>query len=101
MAVGLLLATGAFYWAASRELQNSIPAAVVRRDLALVLAIIVFAGTAATLMGAWHFTSSAVRPVAEITAQATRIEAGTLDQRIAAHAETEEYAGLVAVLNRM
>ena len=101
MAVGLLLTTGAFYWAASRELQNSIPAAVVRRDLALVLAIIVLAGTAATLMGAWHFTSSAVRPVTEITAQATRIEAGTLDQRIAAHADTEEYEGLVAVLNRM
>src|SRR5437773_9192885 len=52
-------------------------------------------------MGAWHFTSSAVRPVAEITAQATRIEAGTLDQRILAHADTEEYEGLVAVLNRM
>jgi heavy metal sensor kinase len=101
MAVGLLLATGAFYWAALRELQNSIPAAVVHRDLALVLAIIVFAGTAATLMGAWHFTSSAVRPVTEITAQATRIETGTLDQRIVAHADTEEYEGLVAVLNRM
>jgi two-component system heavy metal sensor histidine kinase CusS len=52
-------------------------------------------------VGAWHFTSSAVRPVAEITAQATRIEAGTLDQRIVAHADTEEYEGLVAVLNRM
>jgi len=101
MAVGLLLATGAFYWAASRELQDAIPAADVRRDLLLVLAIIVAAGTAATLMGAWHFTSSAVRPVAEITAQATRIEAGTLDQRIVAHADTEEYEGLVAVLNRM
>jgi two-component system heavy metal sensor histidine kinase CusS len=42
-----------------------------------------------------------VRPVAEITEQATRIEAGTLDQRILAHADTEEYEGLVAVLNRM
>jgi heavy metal sensor kinase len=52
-------------------------------------------------MGAWHFTSSAVRPVSEITGQATRIEAGTLNQRIIAHAETEEYEGLVAVLNRM
>jgi two-component system heavy metal sensor histidine kinase CusS len=70
-------------------------------DLILVLAAVVLAGTAATLIGAWHFTSSAVRPVAEITAQATRIEAGTLDQRILAHADTEEYEGLVAVLNRM
>ncbi len=101
MAVGLLLATGAFYWSASRALQESIPSAVLRNDLLLVLVSIVVAGTAATLMGAWHFTSSAVRPVAEITAQATRIEAGTLDQRILTHADTEEYEGLVAVLNRM
>jgi len=101
MAAGLLLATGAFYWAASRALQESVPPDVLRRDLLLVLASIVVAGTAATLMGAWHFTSSAVRPVTEITAQATGIEAGTLDQRILAHADTEEYEGLVAVLNRM
>jgi heavy metal sensor kinase len=101
MAAGLLLATGAFYWSASRALQESVSPAVLRGDLVLVLASIVVAGTAATLMGAWHFTSSAVRPVAEITAQATGIEAGTLDQRIFAHADTEEYEGLVAVLNRM
>ncbi len=101
MAAGLLLATGAFYWSASRALQESVSPAVLRSDLLIVLASIVVAGTAATLMGAWHFTSSAVRPVSEITAQATRIEAGTLDQRILAHADTEEYEGLVAVLNRM
>jgi len=101
MAVGLLLATGAFYWSASRALQESVSPTVLRSDLLVVLVAIVVAGTAATLMGAWHFTSSAVRPVAEITAQATRIEAGTPDQRILAHADTEEYEGLVAVLNRM
>lgn len=101
MAAGLLLATGAFYWSASRALQESVPLDVLRSDLLLVLLTIVVAGTAATLMGAWHFTSSAVRPVSEITEQATRIEAGTLDQRIQAHADTEEYEGLVAVLNRM
>lgn len=101
MAAGLLLATGAFYWSASRALQEAVSPAVLRSDLLLVLAAIVIAGTATTLMGAWHFTSSAVRPVEEITAQATRIETGTLDQRIIAHADTEEYEGLVAVLNRM
>jgi two-component system, OmpR family, heavy metal sensor histidine kinase CusS len=101
MAAGLILATGAFYWSASRALEEPVPPAVLRFDLLLVLIAIVVAGTAATLMGAWHFTSSAVRPVSEITAQATRIEAGTLNQRILAHAETEEYEGLVAVLNRM
>jgi two-component system heavy metal sensor histidine kinase CusS len=101
MAAGLLLATSAFYWAAARALQQRVPAATLEIDLLFTLAVIVLAGTAATLMGAWHFTSSAVRPVAEITDQATRIEAGTLDQRIRAHADTEEYEGLVAVLNRM
>jgi heavy metal sensor kinase len=101
MAAGLLFATGAFYWAASRALQQSVPTRTLEVDLMFTLAVIVFAGTAVTLMGAWHFTSSAVRPVAEITEQATRIEAGTLDQRILAHADTEEYEGLVAVLNRM
>ncbi len=101
MAAGLLLATGAFYWAASRALHVPLSIPTLELDLILVLAAVVLAGTSATLIGAWHFTSSAVRPVAEITAQATRIEAGTLDQRILAHADTEEYEGLVAVLNRM
>jgi signal transduction histidine kinase len=102
MAAGLLVATAAFYWAASRALEQALASpAALEGDLLLALVAVVVCGTAATLMGAWHFTSSAVRPVAEITAQATRIEAGTLDQRIVAHADTEEYEGLVAVLNRM
>lgn len=101
MAAGLLLATAAFYWAAVRALEGPLATATLERDLLLALAAVVIAGTSATLMGAWHFTSSAVRPVAEITAQATHIEAGTLNQRIIAHADTEEYQGLVAVLNRM
>jgi heavy metal sensor kinase len=101
MAVGLLLATGAFYWAAYRALEQPLSPSTLELDLLFTLAVVVLTGTSATLMGAWYFTSSAVRPVAEITAQATRIEAGTLDQRIVAHADTEEYEGLVAVLNRM
>lgn len=101
MAAGLLLAAGAFYWATARALEAPIPTAVLESDLLVALLAVVLAGSAATLMGAWHFTSSAVRPVVEITDQATTIEAGTLDQRIVAHADTEEYEGLVAVLNRM
>ena len=101
MAAGLLLATGVFYWAAVRALDEPLAKSILERDLLVALGAVVLAGTAATLMGAWHFTSSAVRPVAEITAQAMRVEAGTLDQRIVAHAETEEYEGLVGVLNRM
>jgi two-component system OmpR family sensor kinase len=66
-----------------------------------VLLGVVLVGTAATLIGAWWLAGSAVRPVLEITRQATRVEVGTLNQRIVAHAETDEYRGLVAVLNRM
>jgi len=101
MAAGLLLATGAFYWAARQALERPLATSTLEGDLLLALAAVVIAGTSATLMGAWHFTSSAVGPVGEITAQARRIEAGTLNQRIIAHADTEEYQGLVAVLNRM
>ncbi len=95
MGVGLLVAVAAAYAAALG------PAAGMHRDLLLVLAGVVVLGTGATLVGAWWLAGSAVRPVAEITDQATRVEAGTLDQRIAAHADTEEYRGLVGVLNRM
>ena len=101
MAAGLLFATGAFYWAASRALLEPIPITTLKGDLLLALVAVVIVVTVATLVGAWHFTALAVRPVLEITAQATHIEAGTLDQRIVAPSETHEYAGLVAVLNRM
>jgi len=95
MGVGLLVAAVAAYAAALG------PAAGMHRDLLLVLVGVVVLGTGATLVGAAWLARSAVRPVAEITEQATRIEAGTLDQRIAARADTAEYRELVAVLNRM
>ena len=77
------------------------PLRAVERDLVLALAALILLGGTTTLVGAWTVVGSAMRPVHEITTQATRIEAGTLNQRIAAHADTEEYRGLVAVLNRM
>ena len=95
MSAGLLLAAAAAYAVAIG------PASGMHRELLIVLAGIVVLGTCATLVGAWWLAGSAVQPVSEITEQATRIEAGTLDQRIAAHGETAEYRGLVAVLNRM
>jgi two-component system, OmpR family, sensor kinase len=95
MGVGLVAAAAAAYAVALG------PAAGMHRELLLVLSGVVVVGTGATLVGAWWLAGSAVRPVSEITEQATRIEAGTLDQRIAAHADTDEYRGLVAVLNRM
>jgi two-component system OmpR family sensor kinase len=77
------------------------PLHTTTREMALSLAAIVVLGTGVTLIGAGWLAGSAVRPVSEITAQATHIEGGTLDQRIVAHADTEEYVGLVGVLNRM
>jgi signal transduction histidine kinase len=77
------------------------PLRQVQRDLLVALLAVVLVGTAATFAGAWHLARSATQPVAEITGQATRIEVGTLGQRIVAHADAEEYRGLVAVLNRM
>ena len=95
MGVGLLLAAASAYAVALG------PAAGMHRELLVVLAAIVVLGTGATLVGAWWLAGSAVRPVYEITEQATRIAAGTLDQRIHAHADTQEYRGLVQVLNGM
>jgi two-component system OmpR family sensor kinase len=66
-----------------------------------LLAGLVLVGTGATFAGAWRMAGSAVKPVLEITEQAAHIEAGTLDQRLAAHATVDEYRGLVGVLNRM
>jgi two-component system, OmpR family, sensor kinase len=75
--------------------------ASLQRTMLVVLLGIVLLGTGATFAGAWRLAGSAVRPVMEITAQASRIEAGTLDQRLSSHATADEYRGLVGVLNRM
>ena len=75
--------------------------ATTSQQLLLALVVVVVLGSGATFVGAWWLAWSAVRPVAEITAQATEIEPGTLNHRIVAHADTEEYRDLVAVLNGM
>ena len=95
MGVGLLLAVAAAYAVAIG------PAAGMHRELLIVLVGVVVLGTGATLVGAWWLAGSAVQPVHEITEQARLIAAGTLDQRIVAHADTDEYHGLVTVLNGM
>jgi heavy metal sensor kinase len=43
----------------------------------------------------------ALRPTSEITAQAEAITAGTLSERITAHADVEDFTRLVSVLNGM
>jgi signal transduction histidine kinase len=99
MAVGLAAAGAATVWAISRGVDTGRPEGLL--EVALALGAVVLLGAGATLVGAWRLAGSAVRPVSEITAQATRIEGGTLDQRIVAHADTPEYRELVEVLNRM
>jgi len=112
MAVGLTLACAALYWVTGRVVEREGKALLApgagaqwvrgeERDLLVALVAVVVAGTSATLVGAWWLAGSAVRPVQEITAQTMHIEAGSLDRPIVAHADTEEYQGLVAVLNRM
>jgi two-component system OmpR family sensor kinase len=73
----------------------------MQRLLLVGLLGIVVLGSGATFVGAWRLAGSAVRPVMEITEQVTHIEAGTLNQRLSAHATADEYRGLVGVLNRM
>ena len=77
------------------------PVRALQQLMLVVLAGIVVLGTLAALVGAWSLAGSVVRPVTEITEQAAHIEAGTLDQRLSAHATADEYLGLVGVLNRM
>jgi len=97
MAVALTAASAGIWWTTSNILRGQLDPSIA---LALLVGI-VLVGTGATFTGAWRLAGSAVHPVTEITQQATHIAAGTLDQRISAHADTEEYRGLVAVLNSM
>ena len=108
MAAGLAGASAVILYATSAYSQHHVEhalsaasASVLERDLVVGLLAVIVLGTGASLIGAWLLAGSAVRPVSEITSQATQIEVGTLDQRINAHADTEEYRGLVSVLNRM
>lgn len=101
MGVGLLAVAAAAFYASHLVFEHHIDPALIRSVMAPALLAVVLLLTGATFVGAWWLAASAVRPVSEITEQATRVEAGTLSQRIVAHAETGEYRGLVAVLNRM
>jgi signal transduction histidine kinase len=71
--------------------------ATSRRVLFLMLGTVLL-GTVATAIGATWLAGTAVAPVLEITGQARSIQPGR-GQRITAHADVQEYAGLVAVVN--
>jgi two-component system OmpR family sensor kinase len=64
------------------------------------IALTLLAVAAAFGMG-WRLAGVALRPTAEITAQAEAIREGTLSPRITAHADVDEFARLVRVLNEM
>lgn len=71
------------------------------RELLVLMLGTVLLGTIATGVGARWLASSSLRPVTTITDQARAIRGGATGQRITAYADTEELAGLVAVLNQM
>jgi two-component system, OmpR family, sensor kinase len=71
------------------------------RQLVWLLAGITLLSGAATFIGGWWLALQAVRPVDEITRQAEAIRAGTLERRIVADADSQEYESLVRVLNSM
>lgn len=62
--------------------------------LTLVVALTAFGGS-------WWLAGRSLRPVHEITDQAEAIGARSLDRRIDAYADTQEYRRLVEVLNTM
>lgn len=62
--------------------------------------LILAAGAAAFLIG-WRIAGAALRPTDEITAQAEAIGSGRQSPAITAHADVDEFARLVQVLNTM
>jgi signal transduction histidine kinase len=75
------------------------PLNAVTRNLLLFVLTAIVLGSAATLFGAMWLSRSAVTPMRDITAQAKAISPGAVGQRITAHADIAEAAGLVTVLN--
>lgn len=85
-------------------LQVAAPLAPLERTLRdfilLSVLLMLLAGGAAFLVG-WRIAGTALRPTAEITAQAEAIREGTPSPTITAHADVDEFARLVQVLNAM
>lgn len=85
-------------------LQVAAPTQSVRRIVtrfALLTALLSLAATAGAFLVGWRLAGGALRPTREITEQAEAIEAGTLSDRITAHADVQEFGRLVNVLNGM
>jgi two-component system OmpR family sensor kinase len=65
------------------------------------LAVLMLLATAGAYALGRRISGVALRPTSEITAQAEAITAGTLSERITAHADVDEFTRLVSVLNGM
>jgi len=76
-----------------------------RNDLLLrvgaFLALLAVLLSAGTFAGSWWLAGKAMRPVHEVIDQAEAIGGGSLDRRIQAYADHQEYRRLVDVLNTM
>jgi signal transduction histidine kinase len=100
-----------FYWAAQiRDHAEQVviqvgaslsPLSAANREVLFLLLGTVLLGTVASWLGAGWLAGSSVTPVEEITFQASRIGPAQTGQRITEHADVEEFAGLIAVLNGM
>jgi two-component system OmpR family sensor kinase len=85
-------------------LQVAAPTAPLRRTLTqfgVLLAALSVLATAGAFVVGWRLAGTALTPTREITAQAEAIRAGTLSDRITAHADVQEFGRLVTVLNGM
>ena len=85
-------------------LQVAAPTEPIRGTLsqfALLVAALTILATGAAYGLGWRLAGIALRPTREISEQAEAIEAGTLSERITAHADVLEFRRLVTVLNGM
>ena len=85
-------------------LQVAAPTEPTRRTLSsfsALVALLAAIGAAGAYLVGWRIAGVALRPTREITDQAEAIEAGTLSERITAHADVDEFRRLTTVLNAM
>ncbi len=71
------------------------------RDFLLLGLLLTLLAVGATFLIGWRLAGTALQPTAEITAQAEAIREGTSAPTITAHADVDEFARLVRVLNAM
>jgi two-component system, OmpR family, sensor kinase len=71
------------------------------RDFILLGLVLTLVAVGAAFLVGWRIAGTALRPTEEITAQAEAIREGTPAPTITAHADMDEFARLVRVLNAM